>query len=291
VLSGVKTLTNVNTGWFITTIDSKNFSLNNSTAAKDHGNGDAQFASGTSGTATRANYGDIYYHFTAADGSEQTFQPNKCTSERTSTHQYDDAAPTTKLLAYNYTSGGANCVPQVIQPLTSDKDTLHALAKSLTAVGSTSGHLGLAWGWYMVSPNFAYLWPAASQPAAYKKANLVKAVILMTDGEFNSPYCNGVIAADAGSGSGGSSSHNGCNATNGSSQSQAQSLCDAIKATNNGITLYTVGFDLGTNSTALSFLQGCATDLTKFFRADTGADLTTAFEQIGQNLNKLRITK
>ena len=281
-ISGVSTLTSINTGWFITAIDSTHFSLNNSTAV--------QFTSGNKGTATRANYGDIYFHFVAADGSEQTFQPNNCTSERAS-DTYTDAAPSTTLLAFNYTSGGSNCVSQVVQPLTSDKTVLHTLTNSLTATGSTSGHLGLAWGWYMLSPNFAYLWPDGSKPAAYGTNNLIKALILMTDGAFNSPYCSGVIASDAGTGSGGGSSHINCTSPNGSSQAQAQKLCDELKKSKYGLTLYTVGFDLGGDTNALSFLQGCATDLTKFFRADNGADLSSAFQAIAQNLNELRLSK
>ena len=49
----------------------------------------------------------------------------------------------------------------------------------------------------MLAPNFASLWPAASQPAAYNTPNLIKVVVLMTDGSFNTVYCNGVIAADS----------------------------------------------------------------------------------------------
>ena len=111
----------------------------------------------------------------------------------------------------------------------------------------------------------------------------------MTDGDFNSAYCKGVIAADSGSGSGGDWDHINCNATNGDSKTQATTLCANIKAQAN-TTLYTVGFDLGTNTTALNFLQSCASDPTDFFRADTGADLTSAFQQIAQNLNSLRLS-
>ncbi len=49
----------------------------------------------------------------------------------------------------------------------------------------------------MISPNFSYLWPTASQPAAYGTPKLFKIVILMTDGEFNTSYCNGVISQDS----------------------------------------------------------------------------------------------
>ena len=213
---------------------------------------------------------------------------NHCSTE-SSTNAYTDVAPSTTYLGFNYTDSAAECVNQVIQPLTTDKTVLHALANSLTAQGSTAGHLGLAWGWYMISPNFGYLWPTASQPASYSASNLVKAEILMTDGDFNSAYCNGVIAADSGSGSGSDSDHINCNATNGSSISQATTLCANIKAQSH-TTLYTVGFDLGSNTSALTFLQNCASETSDFFRADTGTDLTNAFKSIAQNLNSLRLS-
>lgn len=249
------------------------------------------FSSYTANSATSycTYYSCTLLYFQNASGGHNLYEVNNCATER-STNAYTDDAPSTTYLGFDYTSNGDACVDQVIQPLTTNKTTLHALANSLTATGSTAGHLGLAWGWYMISPNFSYLWPTASQPAAYTGANLIKAVILMTDGDFNSAYCNGVIAADSGSGSGSSSTHINCDATNGSSLSQAGTLCANIKGMQN-TTLYTVGFDLGSNTSALNFLQSCASDPSDFFRADTGTDLTNAFKSIAQNLNSLRLSK
>ena len=235
------------------------------------------------------DYGCTYYYFQNAAGGYNTYKVNTCASERTGTHAFDDTAPSTTPLNFYYESGGANCISQQIQPLTTDKTVLHALANSLTATNSTAGHLGLAWGWYMISPNFGYLWPTASQPAAYGKNNLIKAVVLMTDGEFNTQYCNGVLSQDSINGS--NTDQIACNAPDGSSHDQAVTLCTNIKAPANSTILYTVGFDLGTDTYALNFLQSCATDPTHFFQADTGTDLTAAFTQIAQNLNSLRLSK
>jgi hypothetical protein len=168
---------------------------------------------------------------------------------------------------------------------------LHALANSLAADGSTAGHLGLAWGWYMIAPNFAYLWPTASQPDTYGRDKLIKAVIFMTDGLFNTPYCNGVIAHDALSGSGSASDHIYCNSPNGASKAQAQALCSAIKTPANKTLLYTVGFDLANDPTTLAFLRDCATSPDYFFQADNGTDLTIAFQSIAGSLSELRLSK
>lgn len=235
------------------------------------------------------SYGCSYRTFYAANGSINSFALTTCVSERT-TNPYTDAAPSTTLLGMNYAPSG-QCISQTIQPLTSDKDTLHALANSLVASGSTAGHLGLAWGWYMIAPNFGYLWPTASRPAPYGQTNLIKAVVFMTDGQFNTPYCSGVIAADGLSGSGGAGDHINCNAPNGASKAQAEQLCDAIKAPANKTLLYVVGFDLATDTTTLNFLRDCATAPEYFFQADSGADLRTAFAAIAQSLSDLRLSK
>jgi Flp pilus assembly protein TadG len=236
-------------------------------------------------------YGCSYYYF-LNDSSYwyagyELWQANNCATERT-TNAFTDTAPSTTYLGLNYTYGGSACITQTVQPLTTDKTALHALANSLTAGGATAGHLGLAWGWYMVAPNFGYIWPTASQPASYSASNIVKAVILMTDGAFNIQYCNGVISADSPNANDWDEIN--CNAPNGDSKTQATSLCANIKAQNN-TTLYTVGFDLGTDTTSLNFLQSCASTTSDFFRADTGADLTDAFKTIYQNLSRLRISK
>ena len=212
-------------------------------------------------------------------------------SERT-TNSYTDTAPSTTYLGdvYDDASTGNDCPTPEILPLTSDKTALHDEVDTFAAVGTTAGHLGAAWGWYMVSPNFAYLWPTASQPAAYNSSNLIKAVVLMTDGDFNTQYCDGVVSAD--SWVGGWNADDGkinCDAPNGDSASQFNTICTNIKAQN--IILYTVGFQLGTNTTAKTRLQNCATDTSHFFDASTGTDLTTAFTQIAQSLNNLRVSK
>jgi hypothetical protein len=254
------------------------------------------------GTSYCVKYGCSYYYFTNADGNRRRWQPNNCVTDRT-TDPYTDTPPSTTKFNFHYTSDGSNCIDNQIVPLTASKPTLHAAigvhdpvapaTRTLVAKGSTAGHLGLAWGWYMIAPNFAYLWPsAAPAPKAYGTANLVKAVIFMTDGVFNTPYCNGVTASDAvDPGSPGTSSRINCASPNGSSKSQATALCNSIKVASNNTHLYVVGFDLANDSDTLSFLQGCATDVQHFYRADTGTDLENAFRAIAQNLSDLRISR
>jgi hypothetical protein len=144
----------------------------------------------------------------------------------------------------------------------------------------------------MVSPNWASLVPSASQAAAYGTPHLLKVVILMTDGAFNTDYCKGVISKDSGQpGSGNKSDHINCNASNTDSFTQAQNLCTNMKAQPNDIIVYTVGFDVASDPSATSLLNGCATDASHvYFPADDGRSLQVAFQQIAADINRLRIS-
>ena len=231
-------------------------------------------------------------------GTDEVRSISTCVSERTGAQAYTDAAPSAAYVGTNYPSTSDDsdspnpCPTATITPLSSDKAALKSLIGNYTVGGSTAGQIGLAWGWYMVAPNFGYLWPNASQrPAAYKTKDLMKVVILMTDGAFNTPYCNGVIAADAGSGSGSNYDHINCNATNGDPFSQASALCAAIKNSANDITLYTVGFSVGSDEAAKTFLTNCASDTSKAFFPATGSELKASFKAIAQEISSLRISK
>ncbi|MBS0334108.1 MAG: hypothetical protein JSS35_15170 [Proteobacteria bacterium] len=234
------------------------------------------------------------YTFTSATGSSRTYSVSTCVSERTGAEAFTDAAPTTSLVGFVYpppSSAGNNCISATIQPLTSDKTALHNTITSLTANGSTAGEIGLAWGWYMISPNWTGVWPSGSQPASYGTDKLIKAVILMTDGAFNTAYCKGVIAKDSGSGSGNDSDHIGCNATDGDAFTQAQTLCANMKALPHPIVIYTVGFNVGSDPQAQAILSQCATDAAHVYFPSSGSSLATAFQSIAADLNKLRISK
>jgi Flp pilus assembly protein TadG len=250
----------------------------------------AYTSGGTATCDTSTTPGCRHFIFTSAAGTTPNWALNTCATERTGTEAYTDAAPSTSYVGRNYSTSSNTCPKVKISPLSSDKPALKAEIAKLAAAGSTAGQIGLAWGWYMVSPNFNALWSQTSQkPAPYGGKELMKVVILMTDGAFNTNYCNGVVAKNAGSGSGASSEHINCDATNGGAFAQAETLCENIKA--KGIILYTVGFDVGDDATATEMLTTCATDKDHAFFPDTGADLKTAFRAIGQEISSLRIAK
>ncbi|QSF54670.1 TadE/TadG family type IV pilus assembly protein [Brevundimonas fontaquae] len=216
------------------------------------------------------------------------FDNTSCVSERAGSSAYTDTAPGSAYVGRNYASPRNPCPAATIQPLTSNIDTLTTLVNGLSVTGSTAGQIGLAWGWYTVSNQFNGLW-SSNPAAAYAPTKVLKAVILMTDGEFNTPYCGGVIARNAGSGSGSLYDKIACDATNGDPFDQAAKLCAGMKAKD--VIVYTVGFSITPGSEAANILSSCATDKDKAFLPQSGADLSNDFQAIGRDITRLRISR
>jgi Flp pilus assembly protein TadG len=227
-----------------------------------------------------------YYRFTNADGNRTMFEISTCVSERTGANAYTDVAPSTSPVGRLYLANINTCPGAAIVPLSTNRTSLKATIDGLSATGPTAGQIGAAWGWYMLSPNFASLWPTASQPAAYTQMDVLKVLVFMTDGDFNTAYCNNVLSNDS---AGSNSQQINCNATNGNPTTQAQSICTAAKA--KGIIIYTVGFQVGAGSTAETFIKGCATDAGHVYLPTSGTLLKDAFAAIGRDITKLRLSK
>lgn len=251
----------------------------------------------TSGTCESP--GCRYFKFENATSSSwskkySTHGISTCVTERTGAQAYTDAPPTAVggLVGPAYLGSGNGCLNHQILPLSSDKAELHQRINALDDGGSTAGQIGVAWGWYMVSPNFGYLWPAESRPKDYGEIHLgqevMKVVVIMTDGEFNTIYNSGVIAKNSGSGSGSNSEKINANATNGNGFTQAQTLCTNMKAA--GVIVYTVGFADASTGPAAQFVQNCATSSEHVYLPSTGAELKDAFRDIAVQISNLRIS-
>ena len=241
------------------------------------------------GRAWCAQQGCTYFAFENMYGDLQTHQISTCVTERTGAQAYTDAAPSSARVGRNYPSASSNtCLDATLQPLSSDKAALKSAIDGYSVEGSTAGQIGIGWGWYMVSPNFNALWPS-NGAAAYNTADTLKAVIIMTDGEFNTPYCSGVISRQAGAGSGSNTGKIDCDADNGDPFDQGRALCTAMK--NRGILVYTVGFQITEGGNAANMLQACASTPANFYLPASGGDLSEAFAAIGRDITQLRISK
>lgn len=234
--------------------------------------------------------------FKLNDGSTKSWKKSSCVSERQGTNRYTDVAPTgSNRLPRVYTSN-ANCSPSsanAVTPLSNDKAALKSKIDAFTASGATAGHLGTAWAWYLLSPNWASVLPSGSKPVAYGTAATQKIAILMTDGEYNMQYCNnsgttGASGPDKNA-NGGNSTKLSCTTANASSTTQARTLCTNMKAA--GITVYTVGFDIPSNSTANTTMQQCATSPGHYYSAQSGEQLKQAFRDIALKISTLYLSR
>lgn len=192
-----------------------------------------------------------------------------CVTERDGIAKFDDAAPGFgKYMneeAKSTDNKAMSCPSTSIAPLTSDASSLKAGIDKLSANGWTAGHLGVAWAWYLISPEWDNIWPTASKPHAYDEDGTIKAVILMTDGEFNTFYETG----------------------QGDSDQQAKKLCKAMK--DEGVIVYSVAFQAP--KAGKKVLKACATSDEYFFDASNGEELKQAYAEIASQLMNLRLTK
>lgn len=193
-----------------------------------------------------------------------------CVTERQGDDRYTDAAPGSgKYVGVyapgynnntNYSSSQNNCDLPVIKTLTTDKEMLKTHIQSFGTYGATAGHVGTAWSAYMLSPEWNRFWSSGHlDTAEYNNTNVIKAAVLMTDGQYNSNWAN----ID--------------------SSTQAIGLCNEMKA--KGIIVYTIGFDMSTNDNdpARQTLISCASPGKYYFPYD-GDALREAFEEIGDSL-------
>jgi Flp pilus assembly protein TadG len=198
-----------------------------------------------------------------------------CVVDRGGSGAYDDTAPGmgSYINAYNGTpaNGHYGCISNEVVPLKdhTDKTFMKNQIDAMTAGGWTAGHIGAAWAWYLVSPEWNSLWNLPDNLAPYNDGKTIKAVLLMTDGEFNTSYSNGP--------------------QNGTSPQQAIDICTTMKNSDHRVVVYAVAFQAP--PAAKATLQACATTSGSpyYFDAANGDELRDAFRNIAINLNNLRL--
>ncbi|MEO1794485.1 MAG: VWA domain-containing protein, partial [Pseudomonadota bacterium] len=212
--------------------------------------------------------------FNATDGASAA-AGNTCTFERADASlQATDAAPLNQAALRTTETVPNWCPSATVLPLTDDKQLLKQTVDGYTTGGATAGHLGAAWAFYLLSPEWSQVWGnSASAPVAYDDDRAQKFAIIMTDGEFNTFEGKSPWSGDGG-------------AVNKSSNA-AKATCADMKE--KGIVVYTVGFQLNA-ATAQSVMSECATDASKAFNADDAAALEAAFRKIAEDIVTLRLT-
>jgi Flp pilus assembly protein TadG len=205
-----------------------------------------------------------------------------CVVERAGADAFTDAPASSSPVSW-VPLGGSACPVQAIMPLSKNANALKAAINAYATDGATAGHIGLAWGWYLISPNWSGQFSGVSLPKPYNDPKVIKAIILMTDGMFNKAYFNGPVGSGPDE--------------EATSVAQTLALCDAAKA--EGIKLYTIGFELASNGgkelDARNLLTTCASDAAgggkEFYDATNGTDLSDAFKMIADKLSALRLSE
>lgn len=199
-----------------------------------------------------------------------------CVVERTGLDAYTDASPTTggALRALDDVAPSESCkTGSDVFPLSRKKSDLKAMVRSLSAGGMTAGHLGTAWAWYLLSPQWNEAFEDDEKPAPYSELTeknstggpkLRKIAVLMTDGIYNKEF------------------------TTTDSTTQARNLCAEMKKT--GIEVFTVGFDI-TDPSVVTTLMTCATAASNYYEAADGEGLKRAFRDIALKSAPLRLSQ
>lgn len=194
---------------------------------------------------------------------------SQCVLERASGSMDVDVSPKVSPL-----KAGSNCPKRAVLPLTDDRAALLARLDKLTTGGTTAGHLGTAWAFGLLSPNWSDVL-AGSVPANYGAKDTRKIAILMTDGLYNT--WNGSFGGDYGPSAV-------------KSQAAAVDICTTMK--NAGITVYAIGFELN-DAAAKKTLKDCATvegGTSLFYDAKDGQSLLDAYRAIAASIQRLRLS-
>ena len=200
---------------------------------------------------------------------------------------------------------------QPIVPLSNDADALKDSIADFVGHDGTGTQIGLKWGLGLLDPssqpivqtlvNAGTVDPAfANRPAAFEDTTRVKAIVLMTDGNIRyqqrpkaSAYdteseritlataSNYLYSSKATLGDSGQRT-----ADEAAQTALFQSLCALAKQ--NGVVVFTIGFDISTSSSAYTEMRDCASSYGHFYDVQ-GLELNSAFDQIAGILSKLKL--
>ena len=225
------------------------------------------------------------------------FGYDTCVVDRGGQYAYTDDAPRNNFSRVGRSDTGQYnyyvCPSATVQALTdlsntSARQSFNAAIDSMSANGGTAGHVGTAWGWYLLSPSWSAVF--GSQAGLPYSTNVHKIVVLLTDGIFNTAYNNGGLNL-AGTGTATDQTQPASDPQqSGSSPYQAKKLCDNMKTVataGQAVTIYTIG--VLAPADAETFLKSCS-GASNFYSVGTTSSLEATFKAIADQVTRLRIT-
>lgn len=179
------------------------------------------------------------------------------------------------------------CYIAPITPLTNVKSEIEDAIDGMLANGYTHIPIGLAWGLRVVSPDEPF-----TEGVAYDNADVVKAIVLLTDG-LNTYPAEGSISHNKseytayGYVAKGRLGTTNYNTAVSKLDPKTTTVCNNVKAA--GIRLYTITFQLA-DGPIKTLMRNCATAPGLYFDSPSNEELQTVFKAIAKDLSNLRIS-
>jgi Flp pilus assembly protein TadG len=205
------------------------------------------------------------YNWQHTTGSPAHSQWNGCVGDRDPTYAVASTAPSSTTTNFP-ADQDQNCPAAPILPLTYNWTSVNTTIDQMTPAGATNQHIGLLWGWLSLLQQSPLNAPAEQANTSYQHI-----IILFTDGLNTGDRWYGDYSSQ-------------------SSQvdSVMSTLCTNIKST--GVIIYTVQIDTdGAGQSAV--LPACASSSANFFMLTSPSQIATAFDQIGTQISKLRVSR
>lgn len=179
------------------------------------------------------------------------------------------------------------CSTPAVLPLSGAKETVDAAIGALVASGNTNIGEGTMWGWRVLSPTAPF-----TEGRNYDEPKNKKILVIMTDGA--NTYTETSNHNESRYGAFGYAVKGRLGETfeaasyRSAMNTKLTTACANARA--EGIVIFTVAFRLENDVATQTLLEGCATTTAQAFKASSGAGLVQAFEIIGKNISKLRVS-
>ncbi|NQY15265.1 MAG: hypothetical protein HRT81_15605 [Henriciella sp.] len=252
---------------------------------------------GFAGGLNAGDFGNLAAGRASLDDPELDGSDRVCVTERMGTNAFTDADPTTDPVGAPTTIFQTIASPEVdrpsapfcpyssIHPLDEDlnavKAQIDALERHSSGFGwGTAGHLGIAWSWYTLSPNWNSVWTdtayggaAKFEAGPYGDPNQPKVAILMSDGIFTHGFNLGFHDRDQ--------LIETSNVTD-----AAYELCEGMRDA--GITIYAIIY--GPTIALNAMFETCAGDPDNVFSATDSADLVNVYQNLASRYLGVSLT-
>lgn len=192
-----------------------------------------------------------------------------CIMDRDKASNYDisNMAPSTTAKGFPATNP-SDCLSVTVKSLGYDWTALNSKIDDMAPNASTNQPIGMAHGWQTLTNSMPY--SAGAVPS-----NTSRYIIILSDGLNTQNRWWGDGSTEG-------------TTEDGYIDDRMDKVCDAAKA--EGVTVYSIFLHIGTSGNSAPLLN-CASDSTKYFDLTSTNAVVTTFQQIGQSITNVRVSK